>query len=58
MLAGLMSSSVKSGSKTDTGLGRSDTSTAASRSSSFLVIEDEDGDVDREDRGCISLCES
>lgn len=48
VLAGLTSSSVKSGSRTDTGLGRSDTSTTPSRLLSFLVIGEVDGDVNAE----------
>lgn len=49
MLAGLMSSSIKSGSRTDTGLGRSGISAAPSISLTFLVIEEVDGDVNGED---------
>ena len=46
-----MSSPVKSGSRTDIGLGRSGISDVTSRQLSFLVFEEVDGDVNGEDRG-------
>jgi hypothetical protein len=55
---GLMSSSVNSGSRTDTGLGRSGISTALSRFSTFLLIKELEGDADGEDGICFSSCDS
>ena len=54
LLAGLTSSSVKSGSRTDIGLGRSGISEEPSRQLSFSVFEEVDGDGNGEDMGCIS----
>ena len=49
-----MSSPVKSGSRTDIGLGRSGISEEPSRQLSFSVFEEVDGDGNGEDMGCIS----
>ena len=49
VFAGLMSSSVNSGSRTETGLGRSAISIALSKSSKCLVVEELEGDANEED---------
>jgi hypothetical protein len=54
----VISSSGKSGSRTDTGLGRSRISDVTSRQLSFLVFEVVDGDVNGEDRGWFSSNDS
>jgi len=54
----VISSSGKSGSRTDIGLGRSRISDVTSRQLSFLVFEVVDGDVNGEDRGWFSSNDS
>lgn len=58
MVEGLISSSVKNGSRTDMGLGRSVLSTGLSRSSIFLVCEELAGDTNGEENDRSSSNES
>lgn len=55
---GLISSSVNSGSRTETGLGRSGRLIALSKSSTCLVVGELDGDANEEDCPGLSSYES
>lgn len=58
MLAGLMLSSTKKGSRTDMGLGRPVLSISLSICSAFEVIGELDGDANGEDKGSLSSNDS
>lgn len=55
---GLISSSVNSGSRTETGLGRSGMLISLSKSSTCLVVGELDGDANEEDCSGLSSYES
>lgn len=58
VFAGLMSSSEKRGSRTETGLGLSGISKALSRSETFLMAKQLEGDATGEDMNLLSSSES